>query len=104
MEFLASIAQAFPSKINYDWLLTGEGEMLLDQQEIKGPNSIGIPADRLDAILARAMKRSDSKGRGRNRGRGRGRSGGGGYRGNRDRNSSGGGYRPNRSRSNRHRD
>ena len=84
--------------------------MLLDQQEIKGPNSIGIPADRLDDILARAAQRG-----GGNRGRGgsRGRSGGGGgYRGNkprsgggersggsRDRNRSGGGggYRGNRS-------
>jgi len=93
--------------------------MLLDQQEIKGPNAIGIPADRIDDILARAAQRG-----GGNRGRGRGRSrngGGGGYRGNRDRNRSGGGggyrgnregsgnrdgggYRGNRSNSNRHRD
>ncbi|OIP58287.1 MAG: DEAD/DEAH box helicase [Helicobacteraceae bacterium CG2_30_36_10] len=58
--------------------------MLLDQQEIQGPNNIGIPADRMDAILARAAQRG---GGGGNRGRGgssRGRSGGGG---------SGGGYR-----------
>jgi ATP-dependent RNA helicase DeaD len=86
--------------------------MLLDQQDIKGPNNIGIPADRLDAVLARAAQR----GGGRGRGRGRGRSGGGGgYRGNRDKNRSGGGggyrgnrdgggYRGNRSNSNRHRD
>jgi len=63
--------------------------MLLDQQEIKGPNNIGIPADRMDAILARAAQRG---GGGGNRGRGgssRGRSGGGGgYRGNKP--SSGG--------------
>jgi len=98
--------------------------MLLDQQEIKGPNAIGIPADRLDAILARAAQRGGGNNRG---GRGRSRNGGGGgYRGNRDRNRSGGGggyrgnregggsreggnregggYRGNRSNSNRHRD
>ncbi|MEA2100930.1 MAG: DEAD/DEAH box helicase [Campylobacterota bacterium] len=94
--------------------------MLLDQQEIKGPNTIGIPEDRLEAILARAAQRG---GGGNSRGRGRSRSGsGGGYRGNRDKNRSGGGggyrgnreggsrdgggggYRGNRSNSNRHRD
>ena len=99
--------------------------MLLDQQEIKGPNAIGIPADRLDAVLARAAQRGggNSRGRGRSRGRSGGssnykgnrdrnrsgggeRSGGGGsYRGNREGGSrDGGGYRGNRSSSNRHRD
>ena len=93
--------------------------MLLDQQEIKGPNAIGIPADRLDAILARAAQRGGGNRGGRGRGRSRN-GGGGGYRGNRDRNRSGGGggyrgnreggsrdgggYRGNRSNSNRHRD
>ncbi|MEN4053328.1 MULTISPECIES: DEAD/DEAH box helicase [Sulfurimonas] len=74
--------------------------MILDKQDIKGPSNIGIPADKLKAILERAAKRNDSRGRG---GRSRG-----GYRGsrnrssgNRDRNRSGGGYRGNR---NRHRD
>jgi len=77
--------------------------MLLDQQDIKGPNNIGIPADKIEAILERASKRGDSRGRGRGNYRGnRNRSGGGGggYRGNReggDRNRSGGGG--NRSRS-----
>ena len=67
--------------------------MLLDQQDIKGPNAIGIPADRMDAILARAAQRGGNSG-----GRGRGRSGGGGgYRGNRDKNRSGGGGDRNRS-------
>jgi ATP-dependent RNA helicase DeaD len=66
--------------------------MLLDQQEIKGPNAIGIPADRIEAILARAAKRGGGNGRGR----GRGRSGGNRGGGNRDRNRSGGGYRGNR--------
>ncbi|MEA1955765.1 MAG: DEAD/DEAH box helicase [Campylobacterota bacterium] len=75
--------------------------MILDKQTIKGPNSIGIPADKLEAILERAAKRNDSRSRGRGRGGYRGnnrnRSGGsrdgGGYRGNRSRNSNGGGNR-----------
>jgi ATP-dependent RNA helicase DeaD len=78
--------------------------MILDKQDIKGPNSIGIPADKLDAILARADKRRDSRGRGRSR-NSRGRSGGG-YRGNRSNSSSSrnrDGYRGrSRSNSNRH--
>jgi ATP-dependent RNA helicase DeaD len=62
--------------------------MLLDQQDIKGPNHIGIPADKIDDILARAAQRGgNSRGRG---GSSRGRSGGGG---------SGGGYRGNKPRS-----
>ncbi len=70
--------------------------MILDKQDIKGPNTIGIPADKLTAILERAGKRRDSRGRGRSRN-------GGGYRGNNrnrsgnSRNRSGGGYRGNRS-------
>ena len=71
--------------------------MLLDQQDIKGPNTIGIPADRLDAILERAAKRGGGGGRGRGRGNYRGgnrnRSGGGGDR---NRSGGGGGYRGNR--------
>jgi len=89
--------------------------MILDKQDIKGPSNIGIPADKLDAILARAAQRGGGGGRGRGnyRGNNRNRSGGGGsrnssgggggYRGNReggDRNRSGGrssgGYRGNR--------
>ncbi len=61
--------------------------MLLDQQEIKGPNNIGIPAERMDAILARAAQRgggsSGNRGRGnssRSKTAGAGGSGGG-YRG-----------------------
>ena len=69
--------------------------MLLDQQDIKGPSNIGIPADKLDAILARAAQRGGGNGRGRGRGRN---GGGGGYRGNRNRSggNGGGGYRGNR--------
>ena len=87
--------------------------MLLDRQAVKGPSNIGIPAERLEAILERAAKRGNGgggRGRGgyrgnRNRSGGGGnrsgsRSGGGGYRGNRDgggnRGRSGGGR--NRSR------
>jgi len=91
--------------------------MILDKQDIKGPSNIGIPADKLDAILARAAQRGGGGRGGRGGGyRGRNRSGGGGsrsrsggggggYRGNReggggDRNRSGGrssgGYRGNR--------
>ncbi|QOP45102.1 DEAD/DEAH box helicase [Sulfurimonas paralvinellae] len=78
--------------------------MILDKQDIKGPSNIGIPADKIEAILARAGKRNDSRGRGNSRGRGgyRGRSNSSG--GNRDRNRSGGGYRGNRSSTKRHRD
>ncbi|MCF6331222.1 MAG: DEAD/DEAH box helicase [Sulfurimonas sp.] len=52
--------------------------MLLDKQSVKGPSSIGIPAEKIEAILARAESRGDSRGRGR-----------GGYRGNRNRSSGG---------------
>ncbi|MEA3330722.1 MAG: DEAD/DEAH box helicase [Campylobacterota bacterium] len=74
--------------------------MILDKQTIKGPNAIGIPADKLTAILERAEKRKDTRGRGRSRS--------GGYRGNnnrnrssssRDRNRSGGSRSSNRSSS-----
>ena len=77
--------------------------MLLDQQDIKGPNTIGIPADRIEAVLARAAQRGGGGGRGRGRGRSGG--GGGGYRGNKPRSgggsrdgggNGGGGYRGNR--------
>ena len=62
--------------------------MLLDKQSVKGPSDIGIPADKLTAILERLEKQGDrggSRGRGRGnyRGGNRSRSGGGG-----DRNSS----------------
>jgi len=55
--------------------------MLLDRQTVKGPSNIGIPAEKLEAILERAMKRG---------GGGGGRGGRGGYRGNRNRNGGGG--------------
>ena len=84
--------------------------MILDKQDIKGPSNIGIPADKLDAILARAAQRGGGNGRGRGRNgggggyRGNRNRGGGGYRGNREGGSrDGGGYRGNRGNSNRNR-
>lgn len=59
--------------------------MLLDQQDIKGPNSIGIPADKIEAILARAGQRRDTRGRSRSFRSNKPRSGG-----QTDRNRSGG--------------
>lgn len=63
--------------------------MILDKQTIQGPNFIGIPADKLAAILDRASKRGDNRSGGR-----------GGYKGTRsrpsgsgDRNRSGSGDR-----------
>jgi ATP-dependent RNA helicase DeaD len=75
--------------------------MTLDKQDIKGPSNIGIPAEKLAAILDRASKRNDSRGRnGRSRGGYRGNSrnpsGGNRNRSSRDNNRSGGGYRGNR--------
>lgn len=58
--------------------------MILDKQDIKGPNQIGIPADKLVKILERAANRRGHSGRGGRSSRGRS----GGYRGNR--NSNGG--------------
>jgi len=66
--------------------------MILDKQTLKGPNSIGIPAEKLVAILERAGKRHDNRGRG---GRSRG-----GYRGNRNRSSRQGDSRGHRSNKN----
>ena len=64
--------------------------MILDKQDIKGPNSIGIPADRLEAILKRASRKDGGRNRnGRSRSR---------YRGDRNQSRSRNGER-NRSRS-----
>jgi len=78
--------------------------MILDKQDIKGPSNIGIPADKLVAILERASKRNDNRRGGRGggyRGNSRNRSGGNRSRGNSSRD--GGGYRGNKSSSNRNR-
>ena len=76
--------------------------MILDKQTLKGPNSIGIPADKLVAILERAGRRDNRKNTNR---RGRNYRGSGNRRNNsnsnRDRNSRGSrsrnSYRGNRS-------
>lgn len=81
--------------------------MILDKQDIKGPSNIGIPADKLDAILQRAAKRGGGSNGRRHRSGGyrRNSNRGGSYRRNQsnsggDRNRSGGrssgGYRGNR--------
>ena len=65
--------------------------MLLEKQSIQGPNTIGIPAERLEGILARINSRGD-RGGDRNRGGSRR----GGFRGSRpsgERGRSGGGER-----------
>ena len=76
--------------------------MILDKQDIKGPSNIGIPADKLVAILERAGRRNSGGGRGsRSRGGYRGNNRNRSSSGSRDRNRNNGGYRGNR---NRHRD
>ena len=60
--------------------------MILDKQDIKGPNQIGIPAERLQAILDRANRRGDSRGKGGSYRGNRNRSGSRGHSGDRDRN------------------
>ncbi len=75
--------------------------MIMDRQEVKGPNEIGINRERLEKILSN-LERSHGSNRGGAGGgyRGNRSRSGGGYRGNRDRNSGGGGggYRGNRDR------
>jgi ATP-dependent RNA helicase DeaD len=72
--------------------------MILDKQTIQGPNFIGIPADKLAAILDRASKRGDNRSGGRGGYKGtRSRPSGSGDRnrsGSGDRNRSGSGDRP----------
>lgn len=82
--------------------------MILDKQDIKGPSNIGIPADKIEAILARAGQRDNNRGRSKNgsfrgnRSRTSDKPRTGGYRGTKDGSSkpsgsrSSGGYRGNR--------
>jgi len=86
------ILDMLKADIDEEQILYKLASILLDRQAIKGPSQIGIPAERLEAILERAAKRG-----------GGGRGGRGGYRGNRNRNrgggsrgGNGGGYRGNR--------
>jgi ATP-dependent RNA helicase DeaD len=64
--------------------------MLLEKQSIQGPNNIGIPADRLEGILARINNRGNDRGGDRNRGGGQRR---GGYKGSNSGRPSGSGDR-----------
>ncbi len=69
--------------------------MILDKQDIKGPNNIGIPADKLQAILERAGRRNNDRNR---------RGGRRNYRGgNRNSNHRSGGGNRDRNRSSRNR-
>ena len=70
--------------------------MILDKQDIKGPSNIGIPADKLDAILARAAQRGGGNSRGYRGNRNRSGGGGGGSRSRSGGGGSGGGYRGNK--------
>lgn len=71
--------------------------MILDKQDIKGPNQIGIPAEKLEKILERASRRNH-RSRNSRGGRSRSRHSSGGSR---DRNRSGGSRNSNRSSSGR---
>ncbi len=83
-----AILDMLKEEIDEETILFKLISMALDKTSIKGPNYIGIPQDKLLAILERAEKRHAN--RGPHGGRSRG-----GYRGNRSRN---GGGRGNRSR------
>ncbi|NOQ30982.1 MAG: DEAD/DEAH box helicase [Helicobacteraceae bacterium] len=69
--------------------------MLLDNQNIQGPNHIGLDQARLTKILENLDRNGRSGGGGGGRRHG---GGGGGYRGNRSRSGGGGGYRGNNDR------
>ncbi len=83
------VIDALKEDVDMDQMLLKMASLLLEKQDVSGPNHIGIPAAKLEAILERISKRgSGGGGRGGFRNR-RGGGGGGGYRGNR----SGGGGR-----------
>ncbi len=73
--------------------------LLMERNQVQGPNQIGIAAERLEKILHNLENRHDRGGNRRPGGFNRNRSGGG-YRGNNDRGGerSGGGYRGNNDR------
>lgn len=74
--------------------------VLMERNQVQGPNQIGIAAERLEKILHNLENRHDRGGNRRPGGFNRNRSGGGGYRGSNDRGGerSGGGYRGNSDR------
>ncbi len=82
------IIDALKEDIDLEQMLLKMASLLLENQKIAGPNSIGIPEDRLAGMLERAGRGGQGGG---------GRRGGGGYRGNRSGGGGGGGgYRGNR--------
>ena len=88
------IIDALKEDIDLEQMLLKMASLLLENQQVAGPNLIGIPEDRLTGMLERLGRGGHGGGGGNRRGGGyRGnRSGGGGGRGN-----GGGGYRGNRS-------
>ena len=87
------ILDALKDEFDQEQLMYKLASLVMDRQEIKGPNTIGIAPERLEKILESLAKRHSNGGKNRR---------GGGYRGNRNRNGGGGGgYRGNRDGGNR---
>ena len=86
------LLDALKNDLDSEQILYKLASLLIDKQNIKGPNEIGINKDRLEKILQNVSRHG---GGGRNRNyRGRRNGGGGGYRGNRSGgNRDGGGHR-----------
>ena len=88
------LVEALKEEIDLEQMLLKMATMLLEKQSIKGPNAIGIPAERLEQLLHRiSEKRGHSGGNSRGGYKGRrpsGGGGGGGYKGNNPRSSEGG--------------
>ncbi len=88
------LLDALKNDLDSEQILYKLASLLIDKQNIKGPNEIGINKDRLEKILENAGRNGGGGGRNRNyRGRRNGGGGGGGYRGNRSGGSREGGNR-----------
>ena len=83
------LLDALKNDLDSEQILYKLASLLIDKQNIKGPNEIGINKDRLEKILQNASRHN---GGGRNRNY-RGRRNGGGYRGNRSNGNRDGGHR-----------
>ncbi|MGB5966421.1 MAG: DEAD/DEAH box helicase [Sulfurimonadaceae bacterium] len=98
------IIDALREDIDEEQILYKLVSMIMDRQEVKGPNQIGINPERLEKILEGLERGGHGGGGGRGGYRGNrnrsGGGGGGGYRGNRSNSGGGGGggYRGNRDR------
>ena len=79
------VLDALKDEFDQEQIMYKLASLVMDRQEIKGPNQIGIAPERLEKILESLAKRHSNGGNRR-----------GGYRGNRNRSS--GGYRGNRNR------